>query len=200
LSRGDLRSYAFSRHDQPLATWFLIESTPGIFLTVGTDHHPFDRLVGWLDAWLQGGEGRVSCIAQIGPSRAPIHAHWTRYLTHDDMRSLMNKASVVVTHAGAASVQMAREAGHGPVVVPRRKEFGEAVDNHQLRFSRWLDSKGFAYVAEDELSWRNAIEQVLANQDVVSPGVANPSRESVLRFGKLVDALLLGSNRGFQQR
>jgi UDP-N-acetylglucosamine transferase subunit ALG13 len=175
-------------------------STPGIFLTVGTDHHPFDRLVGWLDAWLQEAEGRVSCIAQIGPSRAPINAHWTRYLTQDDVRSLMNQASVVVTHAGAASVLMARDAGHGPVVVPRRKEFGEAVDNHQLRFSRWLDSKGFAYVAEEEQSWRNAIERVLGNQGVGSPRVADPSRESVIRFGKLVDTLLLGSSRGFQRR
>jgi UDP-N-acetylglucosamine transferase subunit ALG13 len=200
LSRADLPSYAFSRHNQPLATWFPDGSTPGIFLTVGTDHHPFDRLVGWLDAWLQEAEGRVSCIAQIGPSRAPINAHWTRYLTLDEVRSLMNQASVVVTHAGAASVLMARDAGHCPVVVPRRKEFGEAVDNHQLRFSRWLESKGFAYVAEEELSWRNTMEQVLANQGVASPRVADPSQESVLRFGKLVDALLLGSNRGFQQR
>jgi UDP-N-acetylglucosamine transferase subunit ALG13 len=95
---------------------------------------------------------------------------------------------------------MAREAGHGPVVVPRRKEFGEAVDNHQLRFSRWLDSKGFAYVAEEEQSWRNAIERVLGNQGVGSPRVADPSRESVIRFGKLVDTLLLGSSRGFQRR
>ena len=26
--------------------------SPLVFVSVGTDHHPFDRLIGWVDAWL----------------------------------------------------------------------------------------------------------------------------------------------------
>src|SRR5918993_5733368 len=37
--------------------------TPGLLLvTVGTDHHPFDRLVRWAAAWLAAHPGQLRCL------------------------------------------------------------------------------------------------------------------------------------------
>ena len=38
-----------------------------VVVSVGTDHHAFDRLVGWMDAWL---EGRV-----FGSGRGPVRQY-----------------------------------------------------------------------------------------------------------------------------
>ena len=35
---------------------------PFTFVTVGTDHHPFDRLVNWVDSWTTDGEGRHALV------------------------------------------------------------------------------------------------------------------------------------------
>jgi len=48
----------------------------------------------------------------------------------------------VVTHAGVGSVMVALGNGKRPVVVPRRKEFGEAVDDHQLQLGRRFADAG----------------------------------------------------------
>ena len=46
-----------------------------VFVTVGTDHHPFDRLCGWADAWVAAGRHpEVPWFVQSGTSAAPTHA------------------------------------------------------------------------------------------------------------------------------
>ena len=43
-----------------------------VFVTVGTDHHPFDRLCGWADAWVAGARHpEVPWFVQSGTSQAP---------------------------------------------------------------------------------------------------------------------------------
>ena len=47
-------------------------SRPAVFVTVGTDDHPFNRLIRWIDRWLEaGGRERASCFIQFGTSEAP---------------------------------------------------------------------------------------------------------------------------------
>ena len=48
----------------------------------------------------------------------------------------MSEASVVITHGGPSSFVEAMSAGRAPVVVPRRAEFGEHVNDHQADFVR----------------------------------------------------------------
>jgi len=42
---------------------------PLVLVTVGTDHHPFDRLVGWIDRWAP--PGRVRLVVQYGTAVPP---------------------------------------------------------------------------------------------------------------------------------
>lgn len=45
---------------------------PLLLMVVGTDHHPFQRVVSWLDRWLaDGGASRVRCVLQYGTARPP---------------------------------------------------------------------------------------------------------------------------------
>lgn len=173
----------------------LWESLGPVFATVGADHHPFDRLMLWLDHWLHESAPDVSCLAQTGPSVVPAYAHSTKFQTYKEVWIAMRRASLVVSHAGPGSVIMARNAGHCPVVVPRRREFGEAVDNHQVSFARWLASKGIAHVAEDEVSFQVAISDVLRSGRPGRPPQESSSREVALRFDRLIDELVASSGQ-----
>jgi len=56
----------------------------------------------------------------------------------------MREADVVVAHAGIGSALAALEAGHCPVLVPRRERLGECVDDHQLQIASTLSARGLA--------------------------------------------------------
>lgn len=113
-----------------------------LLVVVGTDYHPFDRLVQWVDEWvaLQGAGYRA--VVQYGSGKAPVVAEGSASFAHDELRRLMSLARVVVMHGGPASILEARRLGKVPVVVPREPGHGEHVDSHQVRFTRRLSESG----------------------------------------------------------
>jgi UDP-N-acetylglucosamine transferase subunit ALG13 len=117
-----------------------------IFITVGTSHVPFDRLVRAVDL-IAGAE---PVIVQHGASQVrPVRATLVDFLPFDEVMEHMRFARVVVTHAGVGSVMAALSAGKRPLVVPRRRSFRETSDDHQLEFARRLAREELVTAVED---------------------------------------------------
>lgn len=109
-----------------------------IFVTVGTHHQPFTRLLDALDS-LDGGE----LVVQYGPGEPPAGVRRAEaYMPFDQMLACFREADKVVTHAGVGSILCARREGHTPLVVPRRHDLGEHVDEHQAELTRKLEARG----------------------------------------------------------
>ncbi len=107
-----------------------------IFVTLGTTHMPFDRLVRGL-ATLPAEE----IVIQHGPAKPPEGVRRAEpFLDFGEMEQLMQEADAVVTHAGVGTVLVAIRHGHKPIVVPRFK--GETVDDHQVELCRTLGERG----------------------------------------------------------
>ena len=91
--------------------------TPGarlVLVAVGTDHHPFDRAVDWVDAWLVDARAAghdVDVLVQYGHSHPPILARGSSLLEHADLQDAMSRAAVVVCHGGPATITEARRHG-----------------------------------------------------------------------------------------
>lgn len=114
-----------------------------VVVTLGTDHHPFARLVGWVDDWAAAHPGSA-CVVQHGSAPPPRHAEGHTILDPADIPGVMARARIVVGHAGPGTILDARAAGRLPVIVPRRAAEGEVVDDHQVAFGRWMDERGQA--------------------------------------------------------
>jgi UDP-N-acetylglucosamine transferase subunit ALG13 len=109
-----------------------------IFVTVGTHGDPFDRLLGAL-AQLEGAE----LVVQYGNGAPPPGvARAEPFMPFDRMLYCFREAEKVITHAGVGSVLCASREGHTPLVVPRRHELGEHVDEHQAELTRALEGSG----------------------------------------------------------
>ena len=118
-----------------------------ILVTTGTNEQPFDRLV---RAAAQLAEGEDAFV-QYGASSEPHGpGEWVDFLDFDALAERMRAARVVVCHAGVGSIMLARRCGHRPVVMPRRFELGEAVDDHQLHLARRLHSAGLVTLVESD--------------------------------------------------
>jgi UDP-N-acetylglucosamine transferase subunit ALG13 len=107
-----------------------------IFVTVGTHHQPFERLLGAL------GGLDDELVVQHGPGQPPAASHAEPFMPFDQMLARFREADTVITHAGVGSIICARREGHVPLVVPRRHDLGEHVDDHQVELTRALAERG----------------------------------------------------------
>lgn len=115
-----------------------------IFVTVGSAE-PFERLLLSLPR-----PHAEEIVAQTGPSRAQLPGvDCTPFMSFEQLMEAMGRARVVVAHAGVGTVLAALSAGKRPVLVPRRRECGEAVDDHQVELAHRLASEGLARVVDD---------------------------------------------------
>jgi UDP-N-acetylglucosamine transferase subunit ALG13 len=164
---------------------------PLVLATVGTDHHPFDRLLRWLHAWPQREIGDVDVLVQSGKSQSIRGLDCRPYLTVEELTAAVERAAVVVCHGGPATIMQARHAGHVPIVVPRRPELGEHVDGHQVRFASWMAKQGQIVVAATEASLHAALDHALDEPEAfrASPACVDED-DTCARFGKLVDELV----------
>jgi UDP-N-acetylglucosamine transferase subunit ALG13 len=168
--------------------------------TVGTDHHPFDRLVRWIDAWALAAAPKVDCFVQTGPARAPENAAWARSLPHDRLQELMSRAAAVVCHAGPGTIMDCRRAGLKPIVVPRRRFLGEVVDDHQLSFARRLAGIDHVNLVQTEGDLKDALDAVVDDPLIyrIDPTRDGDLSVTIRRFAALAEPLLghHGSGRG----
>jgi UDP-N-acetylglucosamine transferase subunit ALG13 len=125
-----------------------------IVVTVGTHEQPFDRLMRAVVA-LGDSEPMLvqygTCTITSGPGE------WVDFLSFDELAERTKGARAFVCHAGVGSIVLARRCGHRPIIMARRPEHGEHVDEHQLELSRRLHQAGLVTVVEDEHELASAV-------------------------------------------
>lgn len=105
-----------------------------IFVTVGTHEQPFNRLVKYMDRYAESNDEKV--ITQIGFSTyEPKHCSWSKFYSYQQILKFVDEARIVITHGGPSSFIMPLQIGKIPIVVPRKKEFDEHVNDHQVKFA-----------------------------------------------------------------
>ncbi len=110
-----------------------------IFVTVGTHEQQFNRLIKEVDRLKGTGAIDQEVFIQTGYSDfEPQNCQWSKFLSYDDMNSYMKEAEIVITHGGPATFMSVISLGKLPVVVPRRKQFGEHINDHQIQFKKKL--------------------------------------------------------------
>lgn len=158
-----------------------------LLVTVGSDHHAFDRLIGWVDRWLTEQDRRavpVRAVLQYGTARPPSYGDARPFLPHDELLSCMQESSVVVMQGGPMGILEARSQGHVPVVVPRLRALNEVVDDHQRAFCEALRSSGDLHLAQNEAELCALLDLALTTPEAFRA----PPRDSALEVSRSVAA------------
>jgi UDP-N-acetylglucosamine transferase subunit ALG13 len=163
-----------------------------LFVTIGASHYPFDRLMTWIDAWLRTSPGRqVRCVVQHGTSRAPGIAECHQYLGYEEVESTLRDTDVVVCHGGPGTIMLAKRHGLKPIVVPRIRDRGECVDDHQVAFARSMAERGSVQLAETEVELHRALDgAVEGTLDLRLAADVDGNATAVHRFEEMLDGLL----------
>ena len=145
-----------------------------VVVTLGT--HPrytFPRLLARLVDILPPG---LDVLWQVGATRvARMPADARVSVPIDEMRRAMREADVVVSHAGVGSALAAMQAGRRAVYVPRRRLYGEHVDDHQVAMARELQSRDLVLAREaDEVTFADL--ETAASWSVQASPLVQPFR------------------------
>lgn len=162
-----------------------------VFVSVGTDVHPFDRLIDWveqLEAELT--TERIALRVQHGSTRPPVIGSSWPMLQRAAMIREFQQADVVIVSCGPGAVMDARSTTKLPIVVARDAARGEHVDGHQLAFGRHLQSTGMALNAT---TYEELVALVRRAQASPESFTVAPSRDTpmgIANFGVQVTELL----------
>lgn len=153
-----------------------------IFITVGTHEQPFDRLLKCIDKMVENGDIKEKIICQKGyTDYEPKNYKAEKLIPYEQMQENIEKARIVITHGGPASFIAPLSIGKIPVVVPRKKDFNEHVNNHQLEFSREVEKRmKNIIVAETDEDIRDSI----VNYDVKVKNLINKNNSNNKKFNE----------------
>lgn len=111
----------------------------GTFVACGTHPAPFTRLLDLVDDARRSGALPEPFLVQTHDSQ----------LTPLEVERAVRDHEVVVCHGGSGLISLARRAGKTPLVLPRRSEHGEHVDDHQVWMVEKLAEAGIVVSLDD---------------------------------------------------
>lgn len=163
-----------------------------VLAAVGTDHHPFDRFVTWLDTWQQQ-NADCEVFIQRGTTKLVPQARSAQWLEPKELDSMMHRADAIVCHGGPSTIMEARQAGVVPVVIPRNPQMGEHVDEHQMRFAEFMGAKGVILPARSEAELSRQLARIAMGD--AERVVARTPTETLDRISSVIGDLMSQPSR-----
>lgn len=158
-----------------------------IFVTVGTHEQPFDRLVEYIDNLKKDNIIKEEVVIQTGYSiYEPQFCTWSKFYPYDEMTELVSKARIVITHGGPSSFIMPLQIGKTPVVVPRRKEFNEHVNNHQVEFSKAVAERQKTIIVVENIK---KLKDTILNYDSIVSAMPMGMKSNNRKFNRCIEKI-----------
>lgn len=121
-----------------------------IFVTVGSQKFQFNRLLKEVDRLVEENKITEEVFAQIGYSDyLPNNYRYKEFLDRDEFANIMRQCDKVITHGGTGAIIAAVKRGKKVIAVPRLKEYGEHIDNHQLQILKQFDDMKIIHACYD---------------------------------------------------
>ena len=159
-----------------------------IFVTVGTHEQQFNRLIKKIDELKDQGTIREPVFIQSGYSTyEPKHCQWKKLLPYKEMEEKIRTAHIVITHGGPSSFISVLQAGKIPVVVPRKEEFGEHVNDHQVDFARKVYERQKNIILAENVE---KLGEIIVHYDRIVAGMPKEMKSNNLEFNRKLEKIV----------
>lgn len=127
-----------------------------ILVLLGTQKNPFVRPLNQLEKL----ELKDDIIVQAGHTKFDSEKmKILPIISQQEYDKLNKEAEIVITHAGVGSIIQALKLGKPTIVIPRRKKYGEHLNNHQQQIANYYADKGYVIKIEEMSELGPAIER-----------------------------------------
>jgi UDP-N-acetylglucosamine transferase subunit ALG13 len=137
---------------------------------VGNAFQPFERLLKGINNLCKLGRFEEEVFVQTGHNE--FNSNYFRsvpFLTREEFENYLSNANAIITHGGAGTILQVFKIGKVPIVIPRRKAFGEHVNDHQVELVQAFENLGRLVVANEPEDIPNA----LAKAKLIEPPVSS---------------------------
>lgn len=159
-----------------------------IFVTVGTHEQQFNLLVKCIDNLKHDGVIQEDVVIQTGYSTyKPKYCKWQTLFPYQEMLKMVNEARIIITHGGPSSFIMPLQIGKTPIVVPRRHEFNEHVNDHQVSFSNAVAKRTGTIIVVDDMDKLGA---TITNYNEIINGINRGLKSNNILFNKELEKIV----------
>lgn len=149
-----------------------------IFVIVGSQKFPFDRLIREMDRLVEEGVIQDEVISQIGVSKyTPKYMKWQRFMDKETFDHHIESCDLLVTHAGEGAIMTGLLKKRKVIAVPRYERLCEHVSDHQLEIARALEKQNCIINVEDI----SKLEHIMAHIDEYELEEYISGRETILK-------------------
>ena len=116
-----------------------------IFVTLGTQDKPFNRLLEAIDKEIDKGNIKGEVVVQAGCTKYESKNNMKVFdlIPMDEFDKLMNECDLLITHGGVGSIVGGLNKNKKVIAVPRLEKYGEHVNDHQLQIIENFDKAGY---------------------------------------------------------
>lgn len=131
-----------------------------ILVLLGTQHNDFHRLLEEIEKNIKKGNIKEEVIVQAGFTKYKSeNMKIFNMVPKSELEKLVDKADLIITHAGVGSIEMSLEKNKKVIAVPRLKKYGEHVNDHQKEIAQEFSKKGWIIGIDDVKFLGEAIEK-----------------------------------------
>ena len=122
-----------------------------IFVILGTQDKKFPRLLDAIQKQIDDGKiAKEEIIVQAGSTKYESkNMKILDYMAIDEFEECIEKASLIICHAGVGTILTALKKGKKIIAAARLKEYGEHVNDHQLQILENFSKKKYILALEN---------------------------------------------------
>jgi UDP-N-acetylglucosamine transferase subunit ALG13 len=135
-----------------------------IFITLGTQRFAMNRVIDEIDSLIEKSIlNSQEVVIQNGYSKESKYSKCNQMMTEMMFDDLMSKCELIITHGGTSSIIKALRNHKKTIIIPRKAEFKEHVDDHQKEICDVFKAEGYAEVIEEMRDLNATIQKVQLN-------------------------------------
>ena len=132
-----------------------------ILVMLGTQNNSFHRLLEEIDKLIMDGQIKEDVVVQAGYTKyESSNMKIFDFISSEELENLEQQASCIITHGGVGSIIGSIEKDKKVIAVPRLKQYGEHVNDHQLDIIQSFDKLGYIIGITDVSQLGDALQQI----------------------------------------
>lgn len=129
-----------------------------ILVLLGTQNNSFHRLLEEIEKNIENGTIKEKVIAQVGYTKFQSKKIETiDFVSKEELEEFQNQADLIITHGGVGSIISSIRKGKKVIAVPRKHEYEEHVNNHQIDIVKNFNEQGYIIGIEKVEDLKQAI-------------------------------------------
>ncbi|SIQ04444.1 PssE/Cps14G family polysaccharide biosynthesis glycosyltransferase [Maribacter ulvicola] len=159
-----------------------------IFVTLGNQNFSFKRLIKSIDRLVKTDVINEEIIVQCGYTIYDSDSlKLISFMDKDSFMESISKARFIISHAGTGSIISCLKKNKKVIVAPRRKIYGEHIDDHQLEIAKTFENKNLIIGLKEDFS--DLPEKILSLNTIKLDQFVSNNHNFNIDLIKLIDSI-----------